>query len=263
MPRLVSFLLLAVAMPSAQAVDLYRWKDEKGITHYSDKPPPEQIKKFEVRKITGNVVEGQDSYALKTASQRYPITLYATDCGLLCDQARDFLSRRGLPYTARNPELNPDDLAALKKLIGSAEVPVLTVGRDAVKGFDAARWDSALATAGYPATSLKRGTGIAPTAAPTPTAAPARARPSAPSSAPSVAPSSAPASSRPGASGSSASSNPTATQYVTPQSAPTPGPAYRGSSVSSTSAASGASGSSGSGEEQVTSWPSAYLAHNP
>ena len=36
--------LLAAAMPAA-AGEIYQWKDAKGVTHYSDSPPPNQAHK--------------------------------------------------------------------------------------------------------------------------------------------------------------------------------------------------------------------------
>ena len=36
--------LLAVALPAA-AGEIYQWKDAKGVTHYSDSPPPNQAHK--------------------------------------------------------------------------------------------------------------------------------------------------------------------------------------------------------------------------
>ena len=37
---IVFTLLLTGTAASAQAGDLYQWKDSKGVTHYSDAPPP-------------------------------------------------------------------------------------------------------------------------------------------------------------------------------------------------------------------------------
>ena len=39
---LVAGLCLAVATP-AFAAKVYQWKDAKGVTHYSDSPPPDQV----------------------------------------------------------------------------------------------------------------------------------------------------------------------------------------------------------------------------
>ena len=36
--------LLAVALPAASG-EIYQWKDAKGVTHYSDSPPPNQAHK--------------------------------------------------------------------------------------------------------------------------------------------------------------------------------------------------------------------------
>lgn len=247
---------LASLAATAQAVELFRWKDDKGITHYSDKPPPDSVRKYEVRKITGNVVEGQESYAMKSAAQRNPILLYATDCGLLCDQARDHLARRGVPFNARNPELSSGDLAELKKLINSTEVPVLVVGREVVKGYDATRWDAVLNTAGYPANATRRGGTGTPSAPPAPSAVPAASTPvgtPAPSSTPSSGTARGGTSSTQPAAGTPG--RPSPAQIPRNSSSATTGSPYRGSSVSTSSAGQGAGG-----DEQVTSWPSAYLA---
>lgn len=41
-------IVLALALPasalSASAGELYQWKDANGVTHYSDAPPPDQVK---------------------------------------------------------------------------------------------------------------------------------------------------------------------------------------------------------------------------
>lgn len=47
-PRVLLISLLALALPASAA--LYKWVDEKGVTHYSESPPPEgtQAKKLEL-----------------------------------------------------------------------------------------------------------------------------------------------------------------------------------------------------------------------
>jgi hypothetical protein len=39
MRQLASFLLIAIVLPAA-AADIWRWKDENGVVHYSDQPTP-------------------------------------------------------------------------------------------------------------------------------------------------------------------------------------------------------------------------------
>jgi hypothetical protein len=40
-PILVPILVLVLASATAQAAGIYQWKDAKGVTHYTDTPPPD------------------------------------------------------------------------------------------------------------------------------------------------------------------------------------------------------------------------------
>ena len=132
--------------------------DEHGGVSYSDQPPPPSAKK--VRKIRGkgNVVEvDKDSYELKQAKRLTPVTLYATACGQICDQATDLLKHRGVPYTAKDPSSEPEIAVELKKLTGALDVPVIVVGGSQYKGFDATTWNRLLDAANYPKAGEAKG----------------------------------------------------------------------------------------------------------
>lgn len=145
------FVLLCLAALCVQAAQLYRWVDKDGRVHYSDQPPPDKSQKVQTVKPRGNVVEtDKESYEMRRAREASPVTLYVTDCGLPCDQARDFLSQRRIPFTRKDPQHVPEDAVELKKLIGALEVPVLRVGGQHQKGFDTAGWEAMLRAAGYP-----------------------------------------------------------------------------------------------------------------
>jgi hypothetical protein len=40
-PILAPILVLVLASATAQAAGIYQWKDAKGVTHYTDTPPPD------------------------------------------------------------------------------------------------------------------------------------------------------------------------------------------------------------------------------
>lgn len=154
MKRWVLFPVLVLACVAAQA-ELYRWVDADGEVHYSDQPPPANITQVEKIKAQG----GKPSdvplpYVLQQAVKNFPVTLYSTECGDACTRARELLAKRGVPYT----ELDATDPATqveLSQLTGGAlEVPVLKVGRDAVRGFEEGRWNTSLDAAGYPQTAV-------------------------------------------------------------------------------------------------------------
>ncbi len=149
------FVLLLTSAVSAQA-ELYKWVDKSGGVHYSDQAPPSDATKVERKKIGGNVIEGQDNFALTDAVRKFPVTLYANECGDPCKLARDLLTKRGIPFTQKNPEASAVDAAALKALVGGLEVPTMVLGQTSPqKGFEPAAWNAALDAAGYPSSNTK------------------------------------------------------------------------------------------------------------
>ncbi|HNN89750.1 MAG TPA: glutaredoxin family protein, partial [Giesbergeria sp.] len=109
---------------------------------------------------------------LRQIASRFPVTLYTGESCSPCQQARQLLVQRGVPFTERSVNTN-DDLDALRRLSGESALPFGTIGRQQLKGFSDAEWTQYLDAAGYPAQSrLPRGytqpaaTPLAPTKAP-------------------------------------------------------------------------------------------------
>ena len=108
---------LEVQERALAAAQLYRWVDSKGNVEYRDTPPPQDAKKVEERRITGNTIQTSNpSYSTQQAAKNFPVTLWAYDCGDPCTQARAHLARRGVPYVEKDPKA--DDRA-----IGCAAPP--------------------------------------------------------------------------------------------------------------------------------------------
>lgn len=145
---------LALASASLGAAQLYQWKDAQGRTVYSDQPPPPNVRTSVQKTFKGNLIESGESYATKTAREKNPITLYASACGAPCDQARQLLAERGVPFSSKDPQASPEAQAELKKVTGRLSVPVLVVGSDKVDGFEAGQWQALLDRAGYPKSAL-------------------------------------------------------------------------------------------------------------
>jgi glutaredoxin len=154
MKNWIFFPVLMLACGAAQA-DVYRWVDADGKIHFSDQPPPASIKQVERKKAGGGKPsEAPLPYALQQAVKNFPVTLFSTECGPACTQARQLLAKRGIPYTEMDAT-DPTAREELKKLTGGAlEVPVLRVGRDTMRGFEEGRWNTSLDAAGYPQTAM-------------------------------------------------------------------------------------------------------------
>lgn len=174
--RSVVFALLLGAAFAASA-QLYRWTDERGRVHVTDTPPPPSARKIERKDYESAPAAAGESvpYAVRTAMQTNPITLYtAPDCAP-CAQARALLNARGAPFREVSVVSQPET-EELRKLVGSLSVPALKVGGSVQKGFEEGAYHALLDNAGYPRTGIlppRRQVEPRPKPAPEPAPAPA------------------------------------------------------------------------------------------
>lgn len=154
-------LILSAATITAVAQTTYRWVDKEGKVHYSGLPPsPAEAQKVEPRKssLLGTDADPTASYTLRQAMSDYPVTLFTRpECGDPCKMGKDFLNRRGIPFTEKVIATEAD-LTALRPIFGEdkpAVVPVIQVGRKTLKGFNTGEWDNLLNDAGYPKAPAK------------------------------------------------------------------------------------------------------------
>ncbi|MDO9285050.1 MAG: glutaredoxin family protein [Aquabacterium sp.] len=183
-------LLLAAGASHAQ----YKVVGPDGRITYTDRP---------VAAVPGSQVQalrrdaGPASSApllpieLRESVARFPVTLFTSSDCPPCDSGRKLLQQRGVPYAERLVS-SDDDIAALQRLSGGRTVPALTVGSQALRGYQESDWQGTLDLAGYPkASKLPRGW-APPPPAPLVARAPEPAAPVAPR-APVEAPAQAPA----------------------------------------------------------------------
>jgi glutaredoxin len=110
-----------------------------------------------------------------------------------CEAGRQLLRQRGIPHTERTITSNAD-IEALTRLAGGGDVPVLTVGRQIIRGYSPSEWSGYLDAAGYPKQSQLPATYRFPAATPlveTPPVArpaPAETPPAAPADSPAAPP---------------------------------------------------------------------------
>ena len=150
---MVAGLLFAAA--AAHGGQLYKWVDAAGNVHYSDQLPPKDARNAERKRLGDKPPEAGVPYALQEAQRKFPVTLYtSTDCGEACKAASAYLSKRGIPHDVKDAREPTQGAELLKLTGGKLEVPVLTVGPDALRGFEAGAWGRALDVAGYPSSSV-------------------------------------------------------------------------------------------------------------
>lgn len=142
--------LIALVCGSAQADGLYRWVDKSGKVHYGDVPAADAADVEKKKFGAAPTVDVDDlPYATRRAKQNFPVTLYtAENCIDPCKQAREFLNKRGVPFT-ENVLHTQKEYDAFKQLSSSESVPTLALGKIWFKGFQAEQWGGGLDTAGY------------------------------------------------------------------------------------------------------------------
>lgn len=145
--------LLAPADAGAQQI--YRSVGPQGQVTFSDRPPADANARPTTAAVTvgsGDGDAGSLPFALRQAVQAYPVTLFSGPECAPCDQARSMLKARGIPFSEKTVSTN-EDIDALKRLIGMATLPVMTIGSQQLKGYAQVEWTEYLDAAGYPKTS--------------------------------------------------------------------------------------------------------------
>ena len=150
-PLIAAGLLLALAGP-AHAV--YKVVGPDGKVTYTDTPPPAnsnaKVQAVPVGAGSGAPNLSNLPYELQQAASKYPVTLYAAPGCRPCDNGRQLLRQRGIPFAERQLSASAADNTALQQLSGGGELPVLSIGQQQIKGLVASDWHSYLDAAGYP-----------------------------------------------------------------------------------------------------------------
>jgi len=145
--------LAAVAMllggVTVGALAQYKIVGPDGKVTYTDKPPTAQ----DIRPSKGTAAAGVGAgmpFETRQAMAKYPVTLYSTKNCSACDQARQALRTRGVPFNEYSVTTEPD-FDAFQSRFGGSTFPVMAIGSQTVKGYSSSDLSGYLDAAGYPA----------------------------------------------------------------------------------------------------------------
>lgn len=172
----------ALLATAAQAQQVHRIVGPDGKVTFSDRAPEDKKAQSTVLSTASGGAASNPALPseLRQIASRFPVTLYTGESCSPCQQARQLLVQRGVPFTERSVNTN-DDIDALRRLSGESALPFGTIGRQQLKGFSDAEWTQYLDAAGYPAQSRLPKGYTQPTATPlAPAKAPAASAPDAP-----------------------------------------------------------------------------------
>jgi glutaredoxin len=159
MRKLTVFVAASFLLASPLAFAQYKIVGPDGKITYSDRPaPPEsgQVKVSrmgEPERLPTASSSDELPFAVKQAANKYPVTLYSAPECAPCNQAKQHLSKRGVPFTEKIVR-NTADIQAFKGLgFSESSFPAITVGAQKQSGFLGSALDTLLDAAGYPKTA--------------------------------------------------------------------------------------------------------------
>ena len=158
--RVVCLVSLLLASATLGAQTTYRWIDPAtGRTVLSDLPPPAGAKRVDRSSPSlGDEAPPTQAlpYAVRQASEKFPVVLYTNPGCTTCKQARSLLDGRGVPFVEKELGTAEELADAGRQLGGEIRLPSISVGRQNVKGFTPTTWNELLDAAGYPASAPYR-----------------------------------------------------------------------------------------------------------
>jgi glutaredoxin-like YruB-family protein len=138
----ISSILLLFIFSLPAGAQVYKWQDEKGVTHFSDSPPQGKgALKMKVRESEGTSEKAVDlrqptnrqSQGTRS-NQDIKVVMYMTTwCGY-CNKAREYLRSLGVNVTEYDIEKNAEKREEMRKL-GGRGVPVINVEGIIIKGY--------------------------------------------------------------------------------------------------------------------------------
>jgi len=135
---LVAIPLLCMTIPST--AEIYKWTDEHGIAHFTDKPPAGKKTETLVLKInTYTAVEVTP--LVERLGRKDKVVIYTTAwCGI-CKQAKKYFRDNNIAYVSYDVEKSRIGRTDFKLLKGRS-VPIILLGGKRMNGFTVARFDA-------------------------------------------------------------------------------------------------------------------------
>jgi len=140
--QMISLLLMALLAFSVSAQEVYKWTDDQGVVHFSDRKPadaPAQAVQLEAPPASTSAapapLQRVPDEPVATRKRPLNITMYSTaDCGY-CKRARRYFAANKLRYVERDIS-NPQNHAQWTRL-GGRGVPLFVINGQVSSGFNA------------------------------------------------------------------------------------------------------------------------------
>ncbi|MFC1829657.1 glutaredoxin family protein [Thermodesulfobacteriota bacterium] len=151
--RICLLILLLLLFAGTASAQIYKWVDENGVTHFSNRPPVAAESKENLELFPSHDSKSQSEPHSKPVTRtgkdvvpvREPtVELYTTSWCIYCKKARNFFQMRGISFAEY--DIEKDKNAALRKnrLDTKNGVPFAVINGYRVHGFSEAAYENAL-----------------------------------------------------------------------------------------------------------------------
>lgn len=130
--QIFAVFLACVGLSNSAQAEIYRWVDESGNIHFSDRPS--RAHSSEEVKLQINTYEGvtYDTSSIDLGNKK--VVMYSASwCGV-CKKAKRYFAEKSIKYTEYDVEKSGEGKSSFRKL-GGKGVPVILVGNRRMNGF--------------------------------------------------------------------------------------------------------------------------------
>jgi glutaredoxin len=132
-PTLILLFFLGLLFTATATSEIYKWIDEQGNVHFTDRPPANEITEkidLKINSYSSPQIIDIDRLFGKTNK----IVMYSTSwCGY-CKKARDYFNSHNIAFEEYDVENSNKGKRDYKKLGGSG-VPIILLGNKRMNGF--------------------------------------------------------------------------------------------------------------------------------
>ncbi len=139
MSRIFAFTLFLLLCSHSVHAEIYKWVDEHGKAHFTDKPPTgKKTEEIELKINTYSAVEIKP--LLERLGRTDKVVIYTTTWCRICKKAKKYFRENNIAYITYDVEKSRIGKRDYKALRGRA-VPIIIVGNKRMNGFTASRFD--------------------------------------------------------------------------------------------------------------------------
>ncbi len=132
-------LFIPLLYPHSACAEIYKWVDEQGNSHFTDKPPANK-KTVEIKLQINTYTAVQIKPLEQRLGRKDKVVIYSTAwCGI-CKQAKKYFRDNDIAFMAYDVEKSRIGKRDYKSLRGKA-VPIIIVGNKRMNGFTPSKFE--------------------------------------------------------------------------------------------------------------------------